>query len=303
MTQTDVLIWITNYQTPFLDKIASILTFMGNAEFYFLLLPLIYWCFSKTVGFRLLYIFISSTYINAFLKINFAISRPVGIEGVQSLFVESAEVGSHYPNDSFPSGHAQGSATLWGYLAYVLKKPMFWAFAVTFVFLISLSRLYTGLHWPIDVISGILIAIVILVVGIKLEESLIHLSRKMQWLLAIIVPVLLAFFFPQPEGYKYSGFLLGSGIAYLIEGKYIRMSLKTAVWKKTVAYVIGMLGLFALQVGIKSILPEVAISDFIRYGIMALWAILGAPWFFVKLGLYSTDRPIKANQPRTPVSL
>jgi hypothetical protein len=216
--------------------------------------------------------------------------------------LDSTEVGSHYPHDSFPSGHAQGSATLWGYLAYLIAKPKFWVLAVILVFLISLSRLYTGLHWPIDVISGILIAIVILVVGIKIEEKLIHLSRSMQWLLAIIVPVLFVFLFPQSEGYKYSGFLLGAGIAYLIEGKYLRMNLETALWKKIVAYTIGMIGILALQTGLKLILPEVVISDFFRYGVMALWAILGAPWLFIKLGLYSTDHSIKTNQPRPPIS-
>jgi membrane-associated phospholipid phosphatase len=303
MSQTDILIWITNYQTPFLDKIASVLTFMGNEEFYFLILPLIYWCFSKTVGFRLLYIFIGSTYINAFLKINFAISRPVGTEGIQSIFVESAEVGSHHPHDSFPSGHAQGSATLWGYLAHVLRKPLFWVLAIMFVLFISLSRLYTGLHWPIDVISGVLIAIVILVVGVRLEAKLTQLSRKVHWILAIIVPILLVFVFPQPEGYKYSGFLFGAGKAYLIEGRYLRMNLRTAVWKKAVAYIIGIVGMVALQVGLKSLLPEIAISDFVRYAIMALWGLLGAPWLFVKLSLYSTDLSVKTNQPRPPVSV
>lgn len=202
------------------------INFYGKCRVLFFGPPLIYWCFSKTVGFRLLYIFVSSIYINSFLKINLAVSRPVGIEGIHSLFVGSAEVGSHYPHDSFPSGHAQGSTTLWGYLAYLIAKPMFWVLAVTLVFFISLSRLYTGLHWPLDVIAGILIAIVILVVGIKMEQKLKHFPRKVQWLLAIIVPILLVFLFPQPEGYKYSGFLLGSGIAYLIEGKYVRVNLE-----------------------------------------------------------------------------
>jgi membrane-associated phospholipid phosphatase len=302
MTQTDFLIWITEHQHPLLDKLAYLLTFMGDAEFYLLILPLIYWCFSKTVGFRLLYLFIISIYINSLLKFTVSVSRPVGVDGVHSLFIESAEVGSHYPHDSFPSGHAQGSTTLWGYLAIIISKPAFWVLAVALIFLISLSRLYTGLHWPIDVVSGILIAIIILVAGTKIEEKLVHLPRKLQWLLAIIVPIFLVFLFPQPEGYKYSGFLLGAGIAYLMEGKYVQLNLKTAIWKKAFAYLIGMIGIVGLQVGLKWLLPSIAISDFIRYGGMAMWALLGAPWLFIKLGLYPTDRHIKTNQPRPPVS-
>ncbi|MFC0558487.1 hypothetical protein [Halalkalibacter alkalisediminis] len=112
MNQAEFLRTITQYQHPLLDSIAVVLTFLGNEEFYFLLVPLVYWCFSKTAGFRLFYIFLLSVTVNAFLKITYAILRPIGVEGVQSIFISSAEVGSHYPYDSFPSGHAQGSTTL-----------------------------------------------------------------------------------------------------------------------------------------------------------------------------------------------
>jgi membrane-associated phospholipid phosphatase len=303
MSQTDFLIWITNNQLPLLNKIAQVFTFMGNEEFYFLIIPLVYWCFSKTVGFRLLYLFVFSVYVNSFIKIHSAISRPVGIEGIKPLFLESAEVGSHYPHDSFPSGHAQGSATLWGYLAYKVATPLFWIMAITLIFFISVTRLYTGLHWPIDIISGILIAIVILVIGIKIEDKLVQLPREIHWFLIVVVPIVLVLLFPQTEGYKYAGFLLGAGIGYLVEIRFVQMNLNTSTLKKALAYIIGVTGIGILQVGAKIILPELPVSEFLRYGLMGAWGLLGAPWLFVKLRLYSSDQHIKRNQPRPPVSV
>jgi membrane-associated phospholipid phosphatase len=302
MSQTEFLVWITNNQLPFLNQIAQILTFMGNEEFYLLIIPLVYWCFSKTIGFRLLYIFIFSVYVNSFIKIHTAIARPVGVENIQSLFLESAEVGSHYPRDSFPSGHAQGSATLWGYLAYKVATPLFWIVAITLIFFISVTRLYTGLHWPIDIISGILIAIFILVLGIKIENKLVQLPKKIHWLLVVIVPLLLVVLFPQSDGYKYAGFLLGAGIAYLIEASFVQMNLNTAILKKLIAYIIGVAGIVILQVGINIILPEVHLSDFLRYGLVGVWGLLGAPWLFVKLGLFPSDRHIERKPSRPPVA-
>ena len=67
-------------------------------------------------------------------------------------------------NYSFPSGHAMGSATLG--MALVLlcwgtrwRWPML-VVATVFVFLVGLSRLYLGVHYPSDILAGWCVAIV-----------------------------------------------------------------------------------------------------------------------------------------------
>ncbi|WP_332633670.1 phosphatase PAP2 family protein [Halalkalibacter flavus] len=289
MSQAEFLINITQYQQPFFNALAALFTFVGNEEFYFLIVPLVYWCIAKQAGFRLFYIFLLSVTINAFLKITYAIERPIGTEGINSLYIESAEVGSHYPYDSFPSGHAQGSTTLWGYLAYLVAKPLFLVFSIILILCISFSRLYTGLHWPTDVVIGIIVAVIILIISIRLQDKISKLSEKVKWTLAIVTPLLIVAVFPEEEGVKYAGFLLGAGIGYLFEYKKVRMIISKKVWRKTAAYVVGLVGLFALQVGLKVLLPEMLVFDFIRYGCIGLWGLLGAPYLFVKLHIYKKD--------------
>ncbi|MFC0470788.1 phosphatase PAP2 family protein [Halalkalibacter kiskunsagensis] len=296
MNQTELLVSITKYQHPILDELAAIFTFLGNEEFYFLIVPLVYWCMSKQAGFRLFYIFLISVTVNAFLKIKFAVKRPIGVEGVNSLFIESAEVGSHYPYDSFPSGHAQGSTTLWGYLAYLMAKPLFWVLSIILIFFISLSRLYSGLHWPSDVLVGIFAAIILLVIAVRLQNRLSNLSSKYHWSLATVVPLLLVFIFPEEEGVKYAGFLFGAGIGYLLEARTVQMLIPTNLWKKVAAYLIGVGGLFFLQVGLKAIFPEMIVFDFIRYGCIGLWGLLGAPYVFVKLNIYKTNKEVPLSE-------
>lgn len=303
MSQTDFLIWITSLQNPVLNALASVFTFMGNEEFYFLVIPLVYWCFSKKVGFRLLYIFLLSVYVMAFIKFHSAISRPVGVEGVPSIFVESAEVNSSYPYDAFPSGHAQGSATLWGYLAMQISKPWFWVLAIILIFFTSVSRLYAGLHWPFDIIGGLLLAVIILMLAHRLEKGLTQLSRGMHWMLIILVPIVMIILFSESAGVKYAGFLLGAGMAYMWEGKYIRMSLQTPIWKKAVAYFIGIVGIGLLQVGLKAVFPELNTFDFIRYALIGIWAVFVAPWLFVKFGLYPTEDHVQPINKQRPVEV
>jgi membrane-associated phospholipid phosphatase len=294
MNQAEFLRFITQYQHPFFDSLAAVFTFLGNEEFYFLIIPVVYWCFSKKAGFRLFYIFLLSVTVNAFLKISYAVERPIGVEGVHSLFISSAEVGSHYPYDSFPSGHAQGSATLWGYLAYLVARPSFWIFSIILIIFISFSRLYSGLHWPNDVFIGVLIAILILVISVPLQKQLSVLPKRYQWVIAVVIPFLIAAVFTEMEGVKYAGFLLGAGIGYLLEGKIVRMIISEKISRKIVAYGIGLIGLFALQVGLKVVFPETVVFDFIRYSCIGLWGLLWAPYVFVKLKVYETHRNIPA---------
>lgn len=61
---------------------------------------------------------------------------------------------------SFPSGHAEASASFYPLLAFLLARRFprravpIWSAAVGLALFVGLGRLYLGVHWPTDVLAG-----------------------------------------------------------------------------------------------------------------------------------------------------
>jgi hypothetical protein len=228
---------------------------------------------------------ISSIYVNTVIKEVTMLSRPIGYPGIRSIFTQSA--GGY----SFPSGHAQGSATLWGTIMIHYKNKTINIVGITLVLLISLSRLYLGVHWPMDIVGGILIALLIVFVG-ELTDSIIiegkiDIPFRYKILLSLLIPIILIILFPYKDNFEYMGIMSGVLLGYFIDQKYFGFTVENILTNHFIKLIIGIVIFFSLQTGLKLIFPYTNIFNMIRYGASGLWLSLGAPWVFYKLKLCS----------------
>ncbi|MEO8573184.1 MAG: phosphatase PAP2 family protein [Pyrinomonadaceae bacterium] len=69
---------------------------------------------------------------------------------------------------SFPSGHAVASLSFYFFIAWIVSsrlenpsiKAALWVVTAVLVFLIGISRVYIGVHYPTDVLAGFLAALI-----------------------------------------------------------------------------------------------------------------------------------------------
>jgi hypothetical protein len=178
------------------DGFFSLVTDTGIGAAY-LLLPLLYWLWSRRKTAALGVLLLLSAYVNSFLKYLVATPRP-SAEGIRIL--------RHEASPSFPSGHSQASAAFWGYLAYLLRRKWAWAVAAAIIFLVGVSRVYLGAHYPADVIGGWFIGLLLVAIAIGLEKAgCCHgLSEKVSWgwfaLAVVAISALLCAVHPRAGG-------------------------------------------------------------------------------------------------------
>ena len=273
---------------PVLDAVFKGITFMGEEEFFLVLLPMIFWCVDCRLGARLAVLFLLSTYANTGFKNVFAHPRPFDLDPTVKLH-EAHGYG-------LPSGHSQSAVVVWGTIAARLRKTWGWIVAVLLMVLIGFSRIYLGVHFPTDVLGGWAVGAVCLAVYLALEPSIAAWLKRvgltMQLVLAVAVPLALLLLFPVRDVISAMGVLMGMGVGMALTCRVAPFSPSGPLWQCAVRFLVGAIGVFVLYFGLKLVLPVegeplYAAMRFVRYGLVGLWAGLGAPWLFRRLGLAS----------------
>jgi hypothetical protein len=277
MSGVEVLRAIQAIQGPALDRFFVAVTWLGSEEFYFFALSVLYWCVSRNLGRRLGRLFLLSCFLNVWLKGLFHTLRPSPGQ-VRVLFPES---GGGY---AFPSGHAQFAATFWGYLALLRWRRWLGVLAGLVVLLVAFSRLYLGLHWPVDVLGGLAIGFLLALVwewgGRQWGEEFAAVITPVRAAAAFLFPLLLLLVERSPDAVKTVGVLAGFGGGAVLAEERAPVPRAEGWARQAVKLLVGLPGLFLLRAGLKILFPPTLLFDGLRYGLVGLWVGLLVPWLF-----------------------
>ncbi len=276
---------------PVLDVLFTVGSFLGEEYFYLLLLPFLYWCVDKSLGRWTAYALLLSAYVNNALKYVWNTPRPPEALWRNVLRPESP---------GFPSGHAQTSLVVWGTIAARLKRAWAWVLALVLVTVISFSRLYNGVHYPHDVVGGLLFGAVMLWVFLRVAPRVG--ARVASWSaarVAVVAGVVAVGFvlvhppafglWPAEGAVTAFATLWGMSVGFVLERDRVNFHAGGPWYRRAARFVVGMVVVGLVYVGMKLAAPaDVAypvavLIRTVRYGLVGLLIAWGAPALFVRL--------------------
>lgn len=275
--EVEILKYIQSFKNPILDIIFLIITMSAEVPVILISASILYWCINKKYGARLLFALNGNIALNTGVKEYFKSPRPIGVEGIQSMRISTAT------GYSFPSGHTQIGTTFWVSVMSILKNKYMYVFGSIMFICIGLSRLYLGVHWPVDVlfgwIFGIFFTLICNCIMIEIEES-----KKYSYFILIVIPMILGTLIINSVEYiKMAGLLSGFIVGYILEVEYINFNVNVSLKSKLFRYVFGLISLGLIYFILKLTMPTNYIGGYLRYFLLMVYAIAGAPYLFDKI--------------------
>lgn len=291
----ELLYWFETIRTPALDAAMSLVTRLGEETFFMVAALFVFWCVDKRRGYYLLAVGFTGTLINQWLKIVCRVPRP-WVRDPHFTIVESARDGA--AGYSFPSGHTQSAVGVFGGVARFTRRWWLRCVCLVLLVLVSVSRMYLGVHTPADVGVSFAVTAVLVLLLYPLIESTLWFPGRMYVILGVLLGASAAFvafveLFPFPadvdganlagavkNAWSMAGAVGGMLLACLFDNRLLQFPNRAPWWGQLVK----LLGGLVLVVLVKSLLkaPLLALcgghqaAHALRYFLMVLTA--GALW-------------------------
>lgn len=174
MINEDLFYFINhNLQNSVFDVIMPYITYLGGFEFVLLFcLIAILLCIvfknkdAKRIALLCLLSLVIAAGIGFILKHIFTQPRPfILLNNVRVLVTELD------PN-SFPSGHTLSTFSVVGFLALKTKNKLWAVLLIVWGLLVGFSRIYVGVHMPLDVLAGIAVGMLSAYFVYKFEDKI-----------------------------------------------------------------------------------------------------------------------------------
>lgn len=178
----EVVLYLQKHRNLFFDAIMRFGSWLGF-EIIVIVVPLMLWSGKKRIqklGLQMITIFIYMFFIQSLLKLYFLEPRPSWV---------NKEIQRDSSGDlewSFPSAHAWAASLVWFYVAnYLQTNKWVWMGAYVFPVFVSLSRVYFGVHYPHDVMSGYCCGVMSYIISVYIAD--LNLSYHSHFIAGIVM--------------------------------------------------------------------------------------------------------------------
>lgn len=311
----EFLRFLESIRTGIGDFFFATVTHIGEEVFFLAIAILFYWCISKRQGYYILVTGVIGSVINQWLKIICRIPRPWILDPNFKPVGDAVAEATGY---SFPSGHTQNVAGTFGCIGRYNKRRWVKILSVSVILLVAFSRMYLGVHTPLDVTVSLGVAAALVFAFhfvFRTEEST---NKYMFWVMIGSVVFSIGFIiytFLLPEsGFTteadlanllsakknaatLTGCLVGLALVYPLDRFVIHFDTKGRWYSQVVKFVVGVAVVLAIKSGLKSPLEALLGNEYVaravRYFLIVAFA--GGLWpltfkFFERLRIEKLER-------------
>jgi len=289
-------------RTPFLTMVFSALTYLGDELVFMVTVLAVLWCVNKKWGYRLFAVGMMGTILNQILKAIFLVPRPWVLDSFGEPVESALESAGGY---SFPSGHTQSAATLFGGISIWLKRSWVTVVSILLVLITAFSRMYLGVHTPLDVgvsiATGLVTVLVFMYLFSKADKNpRVNTGVGIALVIGALILLLYVLFAPKTErnveqfdmeglkaAYTVFGTVLGLVVSWFIDSRYIRYETRAAWWAQVLKLALGVGFVVIVRVTLKApllvLFHDHGAADCLRYFLMTvtggvLWPLTFRFW-------------------------
>ena len=294
---------LENLRIPVLNEFMLAVTYLGDEIAFLVVALILMWCADKHKGYYVLSVGFLGTIANQFMKLWFRIPRPWVLDENFTILEQAREGASGY---SFPSGHTQSSVGTFGAIACVTSQKWIRVMCIAISVLVPFSRMYLGVHTPLDV--GVAAAMALMLIFVLKPVICDGKKGVFPVFLGIMLAVSVGFLcfvelyaFPADidphnlesglkNAYTLLGSILGMIVVYVADEKWLHYPTDAVWWAQVIKVAVGLGMVLAIKSGLKTPLESLLgnlSARAVRYFIIVVFA--GVIWpmtfrWFHKLG-------------------
>lgn len=297
--------FLESIRFPALNGFMSAVTYFGDEAVFMAVALIFFWCVSKRQGYYILIAGLLGVAVSQILKLLCRVPRPWVLDPAFTI-VESARAGAD--GYSFPSGHTQSIVGTMGAIFAVRKETWLRIVCIALIILVPFSRMYLGVHTPLDVGVGFAISLVLVAALYPCFRSEQAFTRSAKGviiagLLAGVAYAVFVLCYPFPadmdadnlahgiqNGYTALGCVVGLAVIFAADRKH-PFKTEAPLPGQILKLALGFALLLGIKSGLKALFLAVGLTspalNAVRYFCVVVFG--GAVWprtfpYFAKLG-------------------